>query len=387
MNLKQLKDKTIFAFIMLLLCAFSCAAQEPGRIFLALEVTYLKDIPPTYQLANSSVRYERFGRITAFKPENNAQVVRNIFVISQLEGDTVRVNVAVSFASSDSVREQESAGAYLLREGEKVVAEELKKFGVEPFEIAVVNRNPVNLPTPSATSKVPAVQIERVEIYLPSYRVKIKNISEKKIIGMNATVYVGKKKGILFRPRLPEQPPIEPQAIHTFEIAMAKNEDRTLNGYASSYPPNQSVVITAVIFTDHTYEGDVEDAANLRASAIATKTQLIRIINILEAALAEQESKPQAMIESIKSKIAVLGTESNAAMEEELFNEFAVFNQQERKKFRETIELVLRMTRGEMMYEIEGLEQSEKNQPTRELFFKLLLAYTIADCKKVLTHL
>jgi hypothetical protein len=126
-------------------------AQAPTR--LALEVTYYPGRKPAYETVPgpdskpSGAWFGLFGRIASWQPPDGTQPIEAVRVVSQVEGDAVRVTVS-TLSGSKALEDEHPVGTYLIRETEKISIEDLKRFGIEPFQIKLVRVNPSIPPVP-----------------------------------------------------------------------------------------------------------------------------------------------------------------------------------------------------------------------------------------------
>jgi hypothetical protein len=171
-----------------------CAQQDvPGPTRLALEVTYYQGRKPAYETVPgpdskpSGAWFGLFGRIASWQPPAGAEPIEAVRVISRVEGDAVRVIVS-TLSGSKALENEQRVGTYLIRETEKISIDDLKQFGIEPFQIKLVRVNPNIPPVPPVILKgvesVVVINSMAKETTLPSYSDILRSQSNKNIVGL-----------------------------------------------------------------------------------------------------------------------------------------------------------------------------------------------------------
>lgn len=131
---------------------FAAAQQKPSPAEpagLALEVTYLEGALPAFQPVGKTggTWYGRFGRVRAWTPPEGSLPAKAVKIIPRIEDGAVRIDVSI-YVGAQFFDKELAVASYLLKESDKVTVEELVKFGVKPFEIAVVKVAPGNAGAP-----------------------------------------------------------------------------------------------------------------------------------------------------------------------------------------------------------------------------------------------
>jgi hypothetical protein len=154
-----------------------------------LEVTFYPGREPAYETVpgpDSETEWSMvrlFGRIASWQRPAGAQPIEAVRVISRVEGDAVRVTVS-TLSGSKALENEQPVGTYLIRETEKISIDDLKRFGIEPFQIKLVRVNPSIPPVPPVILKgvesVVVINSMAKETTLPSYRIILRNQSNKK---------------------------------------------------------------------------------------------------------------------------------------------------------------------------------------------------------------
>lgn len=299
----------------------------PGN--LALEITYYKDLPPAYMRLGGKAWYARFRRTSSWQTPTGSLPVKAVNIVSRVEGNAVKVRVSVYDGARFDDKE-EFVGEYVVRENEKITVRELTRFGVEPFEIGLVHVAPANPGLPlveNKTSSITVLALEANNTTLPSFKLSLRNLSNKNISALAIRTLVDGKTQISSLPHDPEARPLMKagESYATNEPG-AHAAHRAPEGYMPDPPPAQTIVIATAVFDDGSYEGEAAPAAEYRAFAKGRKTQLARIIPLLQNALDAPASNAATAIEKLNTQLSTLNEEMESSALEELQKEFPEFD-------------------------------------------------------------
>jgi hypothetical protein len=350
------------------------AVQPTG---LALEIVYYKDTPPAFQSVPpsdsrpSGAWFGRFGRVASWQPPAGALPVRAVNVVSRKEGDAVRINVSV-FVGVKFHDKEEPVATYLVRENERVIIDELTRFGVEPFEIGVVGVRRSTTVMPSVVTRSESIIVEAVEVNdstLPSYRLTLRNTSSKNIVGLQTDVLVGGKTQLTGQHQGKEGLPlIKAGGDYQVHVPGAKNALMTDQGYRPHSPQAQSIVIVTALFEDVTYEGDALAAARLRARLIGQKAQLAQVIKELDDLMGALESGGPATVEIIRERVTSLRDDVDMAAVDKMMKDFPGLNRPARDNLGAYYQVARHGIKKGLLKEIDQFENDQTGAPDRETF-------------------
>lgn len=325
---------------------------------IALEITYEAGLAPTYQpvpwasAQRGWVWYARFGKVAGWTLPAGAQPVRAVKVVPFLDEEAVRITVLVLRGEKfhDS---EETVAMYSARENETVTIAELKEFGVEPFQMKVVRVAPQTPALPAIvnhTKSIEVVGIEPVDSTFPVYKLTLRSLSDKNISAVEVDVDEG---GGLKMSGMPQgkdgQPLIKAGASLELKQPLDTHAQPTAAGFAPASPQTQSIVIASLVFEDGSYEGQALPAAKYRGFSAGRKTELQRIVPVLESALARDASA-----DSLRTDLSALSLELNP-------NDVAVLAQVfpgvKREKLQISIEASIHGVRRELLADLERFEQ------------------------------
>lgn len=316
-------------------------AQKSSPTGLTLEIKFLKERLPAYQAVAGSAAekkwawYSLFNRTPNFQAPAGSLPVKAVKIIPYLNVDTVEVQVSV-FKGVDRFEREEMVGVYFIRENERLTLKDLKKFGVEPFEIAVVRVAPSASALPTIANKTNSLQVTSVEpnfSTLPTYKIRFLNSSDKAVIAFALETSVDGQKRLQGLPQGEEDKPlIEPGGTFEKEMSSVIEQKQFSDGQVPPAQPNQTFTITAVNFADGSYEGDPHAAAQFRAFSVGRKVQLRRIIPLLEKAA--RSDAQISVFKELHSQIAALSREIDENSSAELLKEFPMLSDKEKSDLR-----------------------------------------------------
>jgi hypothetical protein len=368
---------------------------RPAPTGLALEIVFYQGRAPAYQTVPHpeakpvGAWYALFGHVPSWQPAPDALPVKAVNILPHLEGERVRIVVSVHLGVKFFERE-ELVATYTVRENETIRVSELTKFGVVPFEIKLVRVNPTIPGPPPVVNKTESLAVTGIEINkstLPSYKLTLQNLSGKNVAALGAQVLVnGRRRISSMRQGEDGECLIEAGRAYKLYLAAANNAQPTQGGYTPETPPNQEIVITTVVFSDGSYEGDAETAASFRAFQAGRKAQVARLVALLQKASDSTGLTTATALENLKTQVAALSNEAEAAVVNNLRREFPTFGQTEKRDIKEAVEIALSGVKTDFLKEIQKFETSNE-QSTDEKAFRAWLGEQKARYEKWLSNL
>jgi hypothetical protein len=200
-----------------------------------------------------------------------------IDMVCREEGGAMRVNLSVVYNDLNNQewwkdKKEKPAGSYLIHEGETIPTMELERFGIEPFEISVVDARPVAIrpsERPFITNRTQSLRVVGLERVMDTYRLTLKNVGEKTITQFN----------VLHRGAGYSTGGIRPGALHEVHLSGPRLEEEGIN-------------IRGVVFEDGSFEGDAQEEALIflagrQGQRIQAPSVLARVRETMEAGDAE----------------------------------------------------------------------------------------------------
>ena len=371
---------TLFT-IGLTVSAASVFAQQvtPGPNGLALEVTFYPGRNPTYEnvpgpdAKPSGAWFGMFARIASWQPPAGAPPVEAVRVVSRVEGDTVRVTVSI-LSGSKAFENEQRVGSYLVRETEKIKIDDLKQFGIEPFEIKLIRVNP-NVPAvPPVVLKgvesVAVIDSMPKETTLPSYRIILRNQSSKNIVALRANLVAGGTVQMTSQPRGIDGQPLIPAGKEYWLTVLAPYRAQpTPGGYVPFSLAGQEIQIKAAVFDDGTYEGEGAEAAAVVSGYLAgEKMELPRLIPVLENALNSNDADLFKGLRELESQVSSIGSDAEPATLQSLTSKFPQAGSSAGKEIKIAIEFSATTIKSNLLKEIHTLQNEESKRVTADLY-------------------
>jgi len=335
--------------IFLILCFGSIIglAQSPKEKHaptgLTLEITFLKGRQPTYMTISDSLATARwtwcaaFNTVPGFKTSAERLPVQAVKFIPYLEDGAVKVKVRV-FTGQKSFEKEEDVAVYSMRENERASVKELVKFGVEPFEIAVLRIVPSVSALPAVENKTNSLQVTAIEpnySTLPSYKLSLLNTSDKAVSAFTFEMMVDGRVKISGMPQKKYgENLIEAGGNWINEMRSGLAYKQPVEGEISKPASQQTIVISSVIFADGSYEGDTSRAAQFRAYTLGRKAQVKQIIALLESF----ENVSAFNLDKFIEQSAKLETKISDREFGQLLKQFPSLSEKEKFELREAVE-------------------------------------------------
>jgi hypothetical protein len=350
-----------------------------------LEVTFYPGRKPAYETVPgpeskpSGAWFGLFAHIASWQATAGAPQVEAVRVVSRVEGDAVRVTVS-TLSGARALENEQRVGTYLIRETEKISIEELRPFGIEPFEIKLVRVNPNIAPVPPVILKgvesVVVINAMAKETTLPSYRIILRNQSNKNIVALGVDVVADGRVQITSKPRGIEGQPLIPTGKEYWLTVAAPNRAQgTSGGYVPTTPSDQQIVIKAVVFEDGTYEGDAETGAAVKGYRAGEKIELSRLIPILENALNTPEGDALQGLSNVELQVSSVSSDADPGILRSMVTEFPQLGRPAIQIIKSTMEVTATTIKITLLKDIHRL-QSEEPQKLDAKAYQLWLATT-----------
>jgi len=349
--------------------------SSPTR--LALEVTFYAGRNPAYQTVPgpdskpTGAWYALFARIASWQRPTGAQKTEAVRVISRVEGDAVRVTV--STLSGKALEDEQRVGTYLIRETEKISIDDLKRFGIEPFQIKLVRVNPNILPVPPVILKgvesLMVINSMAKETTLPSYRISLRNQSNKNIVGIGVDVMAGGKVQLTSKPRgIDGQSLIAAGNEYWLTVSAPTRAQPTADGYAPNSPSDQQIQIKAAVFDDGTYEGDAETAVAIRGFRAGEKMVLPRLISLLKTALNSSNADLTEALKNLEAQVSSVESDADPQIVQSLTSEFPPANNPRSEQIKISIEVTATTIKSTLLKEIQSFENEGSQSLNTDLY-------------------
>ncbi len=346
------------------------AVANPSR--LALEVVYIPGTPPDYltvpgsESRRAGAWYARFSSTPGWQLPKGSLPVAAVKIVSQFNGETVDIYVSV-FKGRLHERE-ESVATYHLGENETRVVNELKSFGIEPFEIKVIRSSPtVVVPNNviNDTQSLEVITIKAANSTLPQYQLTLRNLSKKAISALWLGLQADGKLRISSLLHNPDGKPLigagDTYETRPFGVTRALEVG---GGYVPRPLESQDVVLGAVVFDDGTWEGKDTRAATFRAFVAGRKYQISDVLKNFDRVSSNTDLTVTSAIEELRTHFSLRNAGVNEAAFAQVLSEFPNFTMAQQEDLRAGVEVVTHDIRKTLL---DNLSAFDTQHPERRL--------------------
>jgi hypothetical protein len=335
---------------------------------LVLEVQFLSGRPPSYQGVPRTegkewVWYALFGK-TASTPETAGLTpVSAVRLTPWMSGDTVTIRVSAIREFRDA---DDPVGVYQAHEGETLTIDSLKKVGVDPFvirvtRVALTETNPI--PVINKTNSLEVLSNEPLLASLPAAKITLRNSAAKDVVALSVQTMRGKVTEMSGMPQNQEgQPLIKAGGTYELKEHVPVRPEQVPGGYQPTVPPGLTFTIETLVFADGTYEGNAVRAAKYRSFVCGHRSELKRLIPILQAVMLEADANTEKGAANLHQRILA----QSMALDESDFADLAQqFPAADQNELRRSANVGVEGTRKKLLDEIARFEQGRASQDFR----------------------
>ncbi|HEV7905256.1 MAG TPA: hypothetical protein VGO96_15550 [Pyrinomonadaceae bacterium] len=331
---------------------------------------------PSYIPGTGGVWFARFETLRGWQPPADFLPVLAVDFSSQVVNEAT-LRITVSLHRGVRLHEQQTPVAvYVVSEGETRVAAELKAFGVAPIEFRVVRLRPREEHAPpyfeSPTNALELVYIERRETPFPEYTARVRNLSGKDIAAFRLNYFNTRGERATAVPQHPQNETlIKAGEVYELDLRTVGSGEMTPEGYAPDML--QKVSIPTVLFTDGTFAGDLQPAAEMLALSHGRKMQLTRALALVQNALQSPEGNESAGVAEFKARVSALGEEVEPPMVENLTTRFPALKTIEPRTLSAGISYNLQRVKLDLLKSVKEFADAPAGSPAK-LSFRQWLA-------------
>jgi hypothetical protein len=287
------KLRTAFSHPVVLICSYQVLAligsamslgqqrEVRPELMLGVEINLSSQRPP---IRHTALRgHSRFiPRQSLTINDSRAETdLAGIELSAEMEGDGIRVSLFLFFndRSNHQNDKTKTAGSYLLRMGESISPPELNQFGIEPFEIKVIDARPVEVKPgegPRITNTA-SLKVEKLERHFDSYHLWLKNKSDKNIVAYELSTGTTASRSSIGTHGT--SGPVLAAGATSSELSIYDREIE-VNG----------IEIRLVVFEDGTFEGDSKLGTEYLAKTEGVKVQSPSVLRRIEQTLTVDDS-------------------------------------------------------------------------------------------------
>ena len=256
---------------------------------------------------------------------------------------------------------------------ETITITETAAFGIVPFQVKVFRAQPWSVGPPQVTNKTQALTVLTLTESRPVYILSVRNVSHKAISAIRwYGLENGQKQGgngTSGAPLIAAGRPFEIR--QRFALAEEKIQSQPADQPATgeTVPTSREIVIAAIVFSDGTFEGEPNEAAEMAAQTSGERIQLSRVLRLLEKMSGTAETEYAARLQKLKTDIGALSEEVDARLANELIAQFADASEDIRnRRIKEEIANGLRFVKNDVIHEIEKFERQREDSPAKANF-------------------
>jgi len=287
------------------------APRAEGPPPLLLEIVANPERPPAYSNVNGPMELGKWMMISNFVrvPGSTplSPPVKWVKIEPQFNGETAAVRVTV-LRGVQGTEQEDFIGIYRLGINEQKKLNELRAVGIEPFTITLLDTVPPLPPPPAFVNDTKAIEIVSVRSEnspSPAYILTLRNLSDKTVrgLGVDMTFDGGPGPRAFFAP---EDRPLIPAGGTVEQYVRTLMPRRTATGFVPSAASTVVVHIRSAVFSDLSYEGDVNDACHVEKTTIGQKLFLKDVLSLLDRQLAENFTDNVEAVRHFKDKFEAL---------------------------------------------------------------------------------
>ena len=308
------------------------------------------------------------------RADKDSEHVSEVYITTSSEGNAWKIEVSVVKGEFYDEGRQDVA-TYLVREGEKVTVKEMERFGVTPFDVAVVKVNEAAAAQPEVRNRTESIVVTKVEATVTPtpYRISLKNLSNKSVLALELNTFNGEQMLFLKWPEGTwEHPLIEPGGTHEEDLWSVGRGQATSYGYVPEQ--STSIEVSTVVFTDGTYEGKPYLAAVTKAQMVGSKTQLRRVLQLLQSVQESTAGFDENPLTGLKKSVSLLSDDSEPNELKKLQDEFPTLDEVLFKNLTNFMRAGLHIVKATLLKEIETFEKTD--QPQRSVLIKEWISKT-----------
>jgi len=252
-----------------------------------------------------------FPRIASWQPPPGSLSPNAIQYASSRDGDDVRVKVSVLFGQPHQKEVQ--VDELVVRAGEPVRVTALRRFGIEPVRLSLSPVGSLALNPPVIANRTAGLTIEDVAPIAaapPRYRITVMNRSAVPAAAFQIESFRGGRSSLSKREADPRAMPIvQPGDRYTLDLPISGAPVR--DEQPISTDSLDTIVLTSVVWSDGTTEGEPRSAAQVLLSNVGRRAQLTQVIALLERAAVQAQRDSSAALGTFRHRVQTLSIDSN----------------------------------------------------------------------------
>jgi hypothetical protein len=279
-----------------------------------LEIIYNAKLPPAYSTVDGVdsvpkwIWVTRFVRIPAYKPASSELPIRAVKLESQFNGETADVRLTL-LRGGQTFEKEQLVNVYQLGVGEERMLSELTEFGIEPFNIKLIEAVPPIPPPPAFNNLTKSIEVVRVQshnIPKPAYTITFRNLSEKNIAALKVDVTSDGRPGVTTMFQGKEGNALIEAGGVSEQYIMVVKPERTATTYVPGTASSNIINIRSAVFSDLSFEGDSEPACMFETFVMGRRVWLRKVVALLDQETTKTTGDHIAAAKQFKEKFSAL---------------------------------------------------------------------------------
>jgi hypothetical protein len=290
--------------------SFKKASEAPTKLL--LEISYGSTVPPDYSAVLAADKKPAWVWVSRFVRIPGRELSPPIWAVkleSQYNGETADVRISLLRGLNNSFEREDLVGTFQVGIGEQKIIDELRKFGVEPFNITLVNTVPPLPPPPAFENKTKSIEVVSVQtdnLPKPSYKITFRNLSDKNLRALRLDVMGdGRLASSSLWQGQEGRSIIEAGGTAERYLSVLKSQPTT-TGFAPGTATANTVVIRNAVFSDWSYEGEFETTCMLESFVMGQRVWLKHVLALLEQELSKPIEDHIGAARQFKEKVSAL---------------------------------------------------------------------------------
>jgi hypothetical protein len=317
--------------------ALSCAAavtlraQAPPAVpKLAVEIRVAPGEEPSIVIVeqdsgvDTDVSTPSFLPLPDYESKDHSPVQpSNLDMSFRLHGDVMDIVATLSFvpvSERDKPKERGKyppveLGSFHGRLGDTISFDKMTELGFQPATLKIVSaeRHSTTLPM---VNHVPSITARVASQDSAGYRISLHNLSAQGVMALmgrdalkGGNTEIAESRGGI--------PMIAANGNHELQLGCEDSRDTNPND-SDREPVPCAFVLEAALFSDGSYEGDVDSAAMLDMGMLARHSQVLRIRQALQVVLDDKSVPESSRIARMRAEVSNLSYEPDATIKERL---------------------------------------------------------------------
>jgi hypothetical protein len=239
----------------------------------------------------------RFLRDEGYRPPDGVQPVYAVQWSRVLVGRDIMVDVSVLLGSAEPPGVP--VASVRIAAGSSVVVRELRRFGVQPVTLSMIDVAAMTPFLPTVVSVSPQIEIADVESHAapyPGYRITLRNLADRPVSNVHVHAYRGTEKGLSTIKRSDDGGPLmQPGATYRFDLNLTTGATSDVTAGTWTPRPIDVIELDWIRWADGTQDGQspLPGREPMLEERAGRRLQLRRVVGALRETLATSSPGPE----------------------------------------------------------------------------------------------